>query len=227
MFVYLSTIVASINLTTLKDSASSHVRLHAVDSVNCYPAYAAALDAIETAADALRRKSITLKAGPVALLETFTAECAKKAVGDCAAVVNTQKGDVTATGPGDFSTKCKIDEPTKDAEDCYDAYDALLKAIEELNPDARKKPQMKAGEELDAFVTKCAKTAHSEACFAVISPLDTDEVPAYSTLNNIKTKCAIEKPPPPPVEDDGLIGFSVSPNILLFVSTIISFYFMV
>lgn len=206
-------------------SKLSSIRLLAYDSVKCLESYTAALSALEAVTD---RSKLNLKAGVTeaeAALETFKAECALKATavatGDCGTFLT---GLTVVEGlDDDFAAVCAITAPTANAADCQDAYDALVDTIVALpSTKSRLISKATAPDALNAFVTKCGVTAHSETCYDVIKDIDVNDGPSKTDLEAIQTKCN------PSTQTGGGSGdselFSFTPNIKLLAFITIFFY---
>jgi hypothetical protein len=227
MLLYFLTIGFSVNLSAIDTKRISSIRFHAVDSVLCYAKYTAALSALQTEAGKITRKSASLLDSPADELGAFATACANKnSVKACGDVVTAQTDTVTKDGPKEFTDNCKIDEPKADAEDCYSAYDALIKALEALKPTTPSKIQLKATDtQLDNFVTKCAKTSHSDKCLAVLSPIDPAVGPVYDNLDNIQKNCVVEAPSTGG-GDFGIRSFSTSSGFLIIITILANFYLL-
>jgi hypothetical protein len=220
-------------LTNLKSEGAkrdSSIQLLDVDSIKCYDAYADAADKIsKIKPDPGSRARLLAEDvdAAAAALKTFKAECAiTTATGtDCDKFLT-----ASATAPAyedlaDFKKDCKVSEPTANIEGCPAAYEALIKAIQDIDKNARIKLHVDPtpDEALDAFVTKCAATAHAEQCFNVLKGIDTAVGPDEDDLADIQGKC---NPTASTQVGAGFMSFALNSKLVLFICTVIQLYFI-
>jgi hypothetical protein len=187
------------SLTNLKSKGAkrySSIKLLDVDSVKCYDAYADAVDKIGkiTPDSGSRTRLLDVKVdAAAAALTTFTTECAiTTATGtDCAGFLAAHATEPAYEDLANFKEDCKVSEPTANIEGCPAAYEALVKAIQDIEDDTKIKLHVDPtpAEALDSFVTKCAATAHTEQCFDVLKEIDTAAGPGEDDLADVQGKC--------------------------------------
>jgi hypothetical protein len=189
-------------------------------------AYTAAVSALQAAVATGKNNLPGLKASPADEVAAFVKECAKKnAVPACGGAV-TDVGTPSTTNVPTFVSACEIDSPTADASDCYTTYDTLIKALEALKPPGPKISLKDTGAQLDAFVTKCPKTAHSTTCLPVLSAFDTTTGPGYTDLQSIQKSCNVPDPNAETNNDGSLITFSPGSVFLMLISFLIHLQFL-
>jgi hypothetical protein len=207
----------------------SSVKLLAVDSVKCYDEYANAVDKIGKITPDARRRAGLLDAkvdAAAAALTAFKTECAiTTATGtDCADFLTDHATEPAYEDLADFKKDCKVSEPTANIEGCPAAYEALIKAIQDIEDNTKIKLHVDPtpDEALDAFVTKCAATAHAEQCFDVLEGIDTAVGPVEDDLADIQGKC---NPTTSTQGGAGFLSFSLNTKLLMFICTAIQLYF--
>lgn len=243
MIAFLTTLLLSVNLkkTTnnlIKRKSSKSINFLDVDSVKCYGAYQAALSALNLVED---RHSLNFKSGESeaeAALGIFETECAITAAGnDCAGFLSTHTSVTEGLG-SDFTADCLVAAPNADATDCEDAYDALVDALQD-NSGKKKAINVKGSpeDEFNSFVTKCAKTSHTEGCYDLIKDISTETGPAKTALANIQSKCNPTQIQPGGNggeggengngngNDDAQLVFSPNIKVAMFICLLFHFYF--
>jgi Tfp pilus assembly major pilin PilA len=133
----------------------------------------------------------------------------------------------TQANTADFATKCTVTAATANGDGCYNAYDALIKAVEALKPSTRKSQlKVSPADEFKTFTEKCLKTVQGTTCYNVIKDF-TAAGPAYANLDSLKASCKVDPPPPEPEADGGKNIFSSNLNLLFLMSSILTFCFMI
>jgi hypothetical protein len=194
--------------------------------VKCYDEYANAVAKIGLITPVGRTHLLDAKSDATAALGTFKTQCAvTTATGtDCAKFLTDHAAAPTYEDLADFKKDCKVSEPTANIEGCPAAYDALIKAIQDIEDNTKIKLHVDPtpAEALDAFVTKCAATAHAKQCFDVLEGIDTTDGPGEDDLADIQGKC---NPTTSTQGGAGFLSFSLNSKLLMFICTGIQLYF--
>jgi hypothetical protein len=144
----------------------------------------------------------------------------------CKTVADAQENRPDKTGADQFSKSCAIVDPAADTENCYGAYDAFTKGLEALKPSADRIKLRATIDELGTdFLDKCPKTVNGLDCFDTLTSFDPDDGPVYADLVNVQKNCKVE--PPKTNADIGLLSFSAKSKIIIMISLMINFYFMI
>jgi hypothetical protein len=252
MLVLLTTIVLSISSNDVKErikklgnaegkraygifrhiNYSTKVLVNEVDNQLCPAAYK----------DALAKLKLVVTAAPVRgsvnfldaaddaaklALGIFIDLCEKTyAVKACGDVADAQVAKPDVSGADKFSKNCAITDPTADTENCYGAYDAFIKALEALKPPSPRVNLKATAAELGTdFLDKCPKTVNGLDCFGTLIAIDSVTGPGYVDLANVQKNCKVE--PPKTNTDMGLLSFSAKSKLIIMISLMINFYFMI
>jgi hypothetical protein len=148
-------------------------------------------------------------------------------VSTCKNVVDPLVTTPVVTAVSSFTTTCLPLAPEADSADCYEAYATLIEEIEKLDTTgARLQLRTSVSDAFDDFVSECATTARAQACSNTIKDVVVGTGPDTDDLANIKRDCKIEPPPTVNQPDGGIINFSKSSGLLLLMSSVIYFYFV-
>jgi hypothetical protein len=202
-----------------------------VDSFKCLASYTNALAKLKLATrvslDESSVKLMTPDDEAIEALTDFTTDCPKTyANSDCKGVAEPLLTTPLKAQATNFESKCLVTAAADDEADCYDAYDALVKLIEEQDTE-RQKLSLKESpaDEFKVFVTKCLKTAQAGTCYNSIKAISPDAV-EYADLADFKTACSIDKPSPAGKTDASLFGKSINYQIFCSLCSVIGLYFM-
>jgi hypothetical protein len=250
MLVLLTTIVLSISSNDVKEGIeklgnkegkrvygvfkhvnySTKVLSVKVDNQLCPAAYKNALAKLKLVVTEARGSGNFLDAADDAAklaLGIFIGLCEKSyGVSACKTVADAQEAKPLKTGADQFSKNCAIVDPAADTENCYGAYDAFTKGLEALKPSADRIKIKATIDELGTdFLDKCPKTVNGLDCFNTLISFDPDDGPAYTDLANVQKNCKVE--PPKTNTDMGLLSFSAKSKLIIMISLMINFYFMI
>jgi hypothetical protein len=218
-----------------KDSKSNTKFL--ADSFGCYNVYLKAFNALNSIPPKQDRK-ILLKdevSNALEALGTFKEICADTAAEDtCAALLSgiTTDNPPVKENAATFKADCLIPEPNADTDDCYSAYDSLIKSIQNIETKRTTRKNLKGTplEEFNNFITKCSSTVNGEKCSEILNAIDSTDGPNQNDLEDIQTNCVVAPPVSDPTEpqgDTGIISSSLNIKTMFFVLTLIPFYFMI
>jgi hypothetical protein len=211
---------------------SSKVLSTKVDSPLCPAAYKDALAKLRLVLTDPRQTLVNVLAASddaKDALDVFIELCDKTYDGaDCKATADGQKTKPDNTGATKFSKDCTVTDPTADTDNCYEAYDALVKALEALKPSTSRIGLKATIVQLTTdFLGKCPKTVNGLDCFGTLGGIDLAVGPVYSDLANVQKNCKVEAPKTNNDPDIGLLSFSASSKVIIMISLMINFYFMI
>jgi hypothetical protein len=213
--------------------------------LGCYSAYTDAVSSLSQITD--RKQNIKLKTFQEDLTK-FKEVCKKTAEegGTCAGTIATILGAATAANAAKFQTDCVVTPPVVDAANCFTAYEALIQALENLESRRSVKNILKVApvDQYNAFLAQCPTTTNSPACSLILNEIS-ETGPTKANLEAIKSECAVDDPnlkpnsdpnensnpadenPADPKGDAGIASLNLNSKLILFISIIAHFCFLI